>query len=277
MQLPPPPDKRTSSIGRIATKWAWSHKLLSGVIGVLLVATSVNALASDTGIVAKPPAELSPTASSSPESSSPEPSIAPEPVIPTTKVPRVIGLSLKEARQQATARSLDISVTRKYSDEPAGTVLRQSVRAGRRVDEGTSIQLVIARPFPHVPGVDGQKAKSAKRELRGAGFAVVVQLQESSTSAGTVLYSIPVAGTQVNPGATITIVVAKAPPPPPPPPPTSTPCHPSYTGACLDPSARDYDCAGGSGDGPKYTGYVNVVGYDEYGLDADNDGVGCES
>jgi hypothetical protein len=38
----------------------------------------------------------------------------------------------------------------------------------------------------------------------------------------------------------------------------------------------DVDCAGGSGDGPYYVGRVTVVGYDEYGLDRDGDGVGCE-
>ncbi|HEX2296251.1 MAG TPA: hypothetical protein VHN37_13210 [Actinomycetota bacterium] len=45
---------------------------------------------------------------------------------------------------------------------------------------------------------------------------------------------------------------------------------------CLAP-ASDYDCEGGSGDGPAYTGYVTVTGYDPYDLDADGDGVGCES
>jgi hypothetical protein len=54
-------------------------------------------------------------------------------------------------------------------------------------------------------------------------------------------------------------------------------CDPNYAGACLDPNAYDYDCAGGSGDGPDYTGTVTVVGEDHYGLDADGDGVGCES
>jgi hypothetical protein len=53
-------------------------------------------------------------------------------------------------------------------------------------------------------------------------------------------------------------------------------CHPSYEGACLDPAAYDYDCDGGSGDGPLYTGYVTVVGPDDYGLDGDGDGQGCE-
>jgi hypothetical protein len=54
-------------------------------------------------------------------------------------------------------------------------------------------------------------------------------------------------------------------------------CHPSYKGACLSPSASDYDCGGGSGNGPEYVWTtVRVVGYDEYGLDSDGDGLGCE-
>jgi hypothetical protein len=52
-------------------------------------------------------------------------------------------------------------------------------------------------------------------------------------------------------------------------------CNPNYSG-CLDPNASDYDCEGGSGDGPYYTGTVEVIGYDEYGLDADGDGYGCD-
>jgi len=52
-------------------------------------------------------------------------------------------------------------------------------------------------------------------------------------------------------------------------------CNPNYSG-CLDPYASDYDCANGSGDGPLYTGTVEVIGYDEYGLDDDGDGIGCD-
>jgi hypothetical protein len=53
-------------------------------------------------------------------------------------------------------------------------------------------------------------------------------------------------------------------------------CHPSYKLRCLDPNASDYDCIGGSGNGPKYTGLVKVVGRDVFRLDADHDGWGCE-
>jgi hypothetical protein len=57
----------------------------------------------------------------------------------------------------------------------------------------------------------------------------------------------------------------------------SSECDPNYSGACLNPYASDYDCEGGSGNGPDYTGEVTVVGVDHYGLDADGDGIGCES
>jgi hypothetical protein len=51
-------------------------------------------------------------------------------------------------------------------------------------------------------------------------------------------------------------------------------CHPNYSG-CV-PIASDVDCAGGSGNGPAYTGRVTVLGPDVYGLDRDGDGIGCE-
>lgn len=55
-------------------------------------------------------------------------------------------------------------------------------------------------------------------------------------------------------------------------------CDPNYAGACLDPNAYDYDCAGGEGDGPEYTGTVTVVGEDHYELNADpeEDDLGCD-
>lgn len=52
-------------------------------------------------------------------------------------------------------------------------------------------------------------------------------------------------------------------------------CTPGYK-PCLKP-AVDYDCAGGSGDGPQYAvGVITITGSDPYELDADNDGFGCE-
>ncbi|MDD5638662.1 MAG: hypothetical protein PHO28_02015 [Candidatus Pacebacteria bacterium] len=52
-------------------------------------------------------------------------------------------------------------------------------------------------------------------------------------------------------------------------------CHPNYSG-CLRADASDYDCIGGGGNGPYYTGKVRVIGSDVFGLDRDGDGWGCE-
>jgi hypothetical protein len=64
-------------------------------------------------------------------------------------------------------------------------------------------------------------------------------------------------------------------PPPAPAPAPNDGCHPSYQ-PCV-PYASDVDCAGGSGNGPAYVrGPIKVVGPDEYDLDRDGDGFGCE-
>jgi hypothetical protein len=52
-------------------------------------------------------------------------------------------------------------------------------------------------------------------------------------------------------------------------------CDPNYSG-CLNPNASDYDCVGGSGNGPYYTGQVRVLGVDHFDLDRDGDGIGCD-
>ena len=54
-------------------------------------------------------------------------------------------------------------------------------------------------------------------------------------------------------------------------------CDPNYEGACLKPDSPDYDCEGGSGNGPDYTGPVRVVGDDHYDLDRDGDGIACDA
>jgi hypothetical protein len=67
------------------------------------------------------------------------------------------------------------------------------------------------------------------------------------------------------------------------PPPTTQPpgpdgCDPSYPDVCLDPAVGDYDCAGGTGNGPGYVeGPIRVRPPDPFDLDGNGDGVGCEN
>jgi len=136
-----------------------------------------------------------------------------------------------------------------------------------------------------VPRLVGMRLASARQRLASHGLKLRVRYRPTARfAAGTVISQSRRIGAGVARSSAITLVIAKALPPPPPttqpPPPPTTPsrsCHPSYEGACLDPTASDYDCAGGSGNGPKYVqGPVKVRPPDPFDLDADNDGLGCE-
>jgi hypothetical protein len=60
---------------------------------------------------------------------------------------------------------------------------------------------------------------------------------------------------------------------------TAAPCPAKFSASTrsrLSPNASDYDCVGGSGNGPYYTGQVRVLGVDHFDLDRDGDGIGCD-
>lgn len=77
----------------------------------------------------------------------------------------------------------------------------------------------------------------------------------------------------LEPSPTPTPAPEPAPPPAPEPPPSND-CTPGYD-PCIPPGS-DVDCAGGSGNGPRYVeGPVYVTGSDPYGLDGNHDGVAC--
>ena len=135
-----------------------------------------------------------------------------------------------------------------------------------------------------VPKLVGMRLTSAKAALASRGLRASVRYRSTSSHpAGTVISQSRRTGVGVHPDSRITMVVAKAPPPPPttaPPPPTTRParnCDPSYPDVCLDPDAVDYDCAGGSGNGPEYVdGPIRVLPPDPFDLDREGDGWGCE-
>lgn len=153
----------------------------------------------------------------------------------------------------------------------------------------TTPPATTAAPTPEplaVPDLVGMAVAQAKAALSAAGLRWRTVLRRTGAAApGTVVAQSPGADRSRTPGSVVTLTVAQAPPKPrptptpkpaPEPEPETPDCHPSYAGACLDPDASDYDCAGGSGNGPKYTGRVTVVGPDVFDLDRDNDGIGCE-
>src|SRR6266508_729113 len=127
-----------------------------------------------------------------------------------------------------------------------------------------------------VPRVVGKRLENAKEALRRDDLRLSVVRKYSSKASGTVLSQSISAGTEVRLGRTIRLVISKGPKPQPSPQPN---CTSGYSPCLVYHGGADYDCYGGSGDGPYYTepGVVYTVsGSDPYGLDADNDGSGCE-
>ena len=139
-----------------------------------------------------------------------------------------------------------------------------------------------------VPELSGMTRAEAKQTLADLGLEATTRSRSTDQyPAETVISQSPKAGAEVLPDSTISLVVAKTPPAPPPPPPSTAPppptttpaqCDPSYPDVCLDPAVEDYDCAGGSGNGPEYVeGPIRVRPPDPFDLDREGDGWGCET
>jgi serine/threonine-protein kinase len=201
------------------------------------------------------------------------PSPTPSPTPETESVPDVDGNSVDDATSELEAAGFSVSVeTRLTNSAPKDTVLSQSEPAGSVLELGETVTLTVAKPFPKIPRVVGKTLANAKHSLKNAGFEVgKVTQQTSSQRKGTVISQSPDGGTSARPGREVSLVTAKAKPAPS----SGSNCDPNYSG-CLNPNALDYDCVGGTGDGPLYTGRVDVLGVDHYDLDGDGDGVGCE-
>jgi hypothetical protein len=168
---------------------------------------------------------------------------------------------------------------------PAPTTVSTAAPAATTTAPPATTAAPTTTPKVEVPRLVGMKLASARQRLASHGLKLRVRYRPTARfAAGTVISQSRRMGVGVARSSAITLVIAKALPPPPPstqpPPPPTTPsrsCHPSYEGACLDPTASDYDCAGGSGNGPRYVqGPVKVRPPDPFDLDADNDGLGCE-
>lgn len=243
-----------------------------GLFGIVIATASPDTTTSPTADTAR--GRVTPAAPASPTRSRiPAPSVRPTPT--ATTVPALRGLTERRARHQLARAGLRVGhISRKPSRATTGTLLSQGIVRGAKVKLGSRISFVVAAALPHVPAVVGESARSAAAALRAAGFKVAMR-HETRTSGreGAVLGQLPRPGARTRPASVVTLVVlhvvAKR---------TLTPvtsCTSGYS-PCLKP-APDYDCAGGSGDGPSYAdGPIRVTGSDPYDLDRDGDGIACE-
>jgi resuscitation-promoting factor RpfB len=258
MELPPPPPEAPRRTTPFWKRW-WFWAI---VVVVLLIAA---------GAVGS-----SETADTEAEAGSPSPvPSATQPPVPspveTALVPDVVGKSVDDATAELDDAGLVVRVETMVTNlARKGTVMLTAPFAGSSVEVGDTVTLTVAEPLPKIPKVVGKTIANAKRALKDAGFEVgEVRQQTSSKRKGTVISQSPDAGTSARPGRAVSLVVAKPAPQQP-----SGDCQ-GYS-PCIPPGP-DVDCAGGTGDGPRFvSGPVRVTGSDPYGLDGDGNGIGCE-
>jgi serine/threonine protein kinase len=133
-------------------------------------------------------------------------------------VPSVTGISQSEAEAKIKALGLATSIQQDYSDSVAiGKVISVNPSEGTTVTAGQTITLVVSLGEENkqiaVPSVLGIDEASAKKTLNDSGFQVNVETTSTATgiSEGCVANQSITAGTEVDPGTTITLQIYHAP------------------------------------------------------------------
>jgi serine/threonine-protein kinase len=129
-------------------------------------------------------------------------------------VPDVSGRSQGQARKTLEKAGFKVEAQREPSDAvPAGDVTRTVPPGGSLADRGSTVKLYVSSGPGQVtvPTVVGQDQAGAQATLANSGLKVSAISQESDQPAGTVLSQDPGAGTTVDKGSTVTIVVAREP------------------------------------------------------------------
>ena len=133
-------------------------------------------------------------------------------------VPVVKGVPQAEAESALTAGSLAVGeVTQAFDDRvDVGSVISSSPKAGASVKPGTTVDLVVSKgpkPVP-VPDVVGRKVATAKAALGDVGLkSEVTQKYSDTVKDGDVISVKPKAGTVIDSGSRVSLVVSKGPPP----------------------------------------------------------------
>ncbi|MET8023965.1 Stk1 family PASTA domain-containing Ser/Thr kinase [Streptomyces avermitilis] len=133
----------------------------------------------------------------------------------TVPAPNFVGLTLKDARQQAVNGDVKLLTTKKpCEDQAKGNICSQDPKSGTKVQKNSTVNLVVSTGAPKVavPNVIDDAVDEATKELEADKykFNVKTKTRESSQPAGTVLEQNPDPGTEVQKGSTVTLTIAKA-------------------------------------------------------------------
>ena len=140
-------------------------------------------------------------------------------------VPQLVALTSVDAARIALEDAGLVlgTIKEKNSQQPAGYVLAQDPAEGTQLDAGVAVNITVSSGLVKVPKVTGTSEAQARSDLAQIGFDVqIVELEDGSVPAGTVLAQSPQAGELLPRGSIVTITVATSPPVPTPTP-TPTP------------------------------------------------------
>jgi beta-lactam-binding protein with PASTA domain/predicted Ser/Thr protein kinase len=130
------------------------------------------------------------------------------------EVPDVVGLPVREATLDLRDAGFEVEEEREASDSvDAGLVISTDPRPGEEAKMGSTVTIVVSsgRELVTVPDVLNQSESSARGELARAGFVVNVETEESDFEEGTVIEQDPGAGSRIEEGSQVTIVVSRGP------------------------------------------------------------------
>ncbi|HXN38024.1 MAG TPA: Stk1 family PASTA domain-containing Ser/Thr kinase [Solirubrobacteraceae bacterium] len=135
----------------------------------------------------------------------------------SVSVPNVVGQS--EQAAGATLRQAGLSPVASLASNaavPSGLVVSQSPQAGDDAKKGARVSIVVSQgpASAALVDVDGQSAAQAGALLRKAGFKPTTKGQASATiKAGLVIATEPPAGTELQVGSEVTLLVSSGPAP----------------------------------------------------------------
>jgi len=119
----------------------------------------------------------------------------------------LVGQSYESVAAQLEDLSLVVNrVDQPSPDDPAGTVLSIDPAAGTTVERDSTVTVVVAIPKVEVPDVSGSNIQAAYDTLTAAGL-VVDRVQ--GPPVGTVQGTDPPAGSQVDPGSSVTLITSR--------------------------------------------------------------------
>jgi serine/threonine-protein kinase len=129
----------------------------------------------------------------------------------TGKVPATAGLSREEATEKLEAAGFGVRVETVNSDSvEEDLVIHSEPPAGKTATHGTDVTLFVSAgpKLAKVPVLVGTQRSVAVQQIRGRGLEPSVSEEESNSPTGEVVRQSPSAGTEVDPGSTVAIVVS---------------------------------------------------------------------